>query len=79
MSILTINEIWIDIYALTRFLAKHTQPVHKVEGTKEWVRTSSIIDPQVERIRENKASKNRLPESDMPQSEGTEKTLPMVE
>ncbi len=42
------NEIWIDIYALTRFLAKHTQPVHKVEGTKEWVRTSRIIDPEVE-------------------------------
>ncbi len=40
-------EIWIDIYPLTRFLAKHTQPVHKVEGTKEWVRTTDIIDPEV--------------------------------
>ncbi len=43
------NEIWIDVYALTRFLAKHTQAVHKVEGTKEWVRSSKIIDPEVEK------------------------------
>lgn len=43
------NEIWIDIYALTRFLAKHTQPAVKVEGTKEWVRTIGIKDPAVEK------------------------------
>lgn len=42
------NEIWIDVYALTRFLAKHTQPAVKVEGTKEWVRSTKIIDPTVE-------------------------------
>lgn len=42
------NEIWIDLYALTRFLAKHTQPAVKVEGTKEWRRTSYIVDPAVE-------------------------------
>ncbi len=42
------NEIWIDIYALTRFLAKHTQPAAKLEGTKEWVRTTRIVDPAVE-------------------------------
>lgn len=41
-------EIWIDVYPLTRFLAKHTQPAAKVEGTKEWVRTTNIIDPAVE-------------------------------
>ncbi len=35
-------EIWIDVYPLTRFLAKHTQSVEKVEGTKEWVRTTNI-------------------------------------
>lgn len=45
------NEIWIDIYALTRFLAKHTQPAVKVEGTKEWIRTNKIIDPAVEQYR----------------------------
>ena len=39
------NEIWIDVYPLTRFLAKHTQAAVKVEGTKEWVRT---VDPAVE-------------------------------
>ena len=42
------NEIWIDIYPLTRFLAKHTQAAVKVEGTKEWVRTNGIKDPVVE-------------------------------
>ncbi len=42
------NEIWIDLYALTRFLAKHTQAAEKVEGTKEWRRTTQIIDPAVE-------------------------------
>ena len=36
------NEIWIDVYPLTRFLAKHTQEVHKIEGTKEWIRTTKI-------------------------------------
>ncbi len=42
------NEIWIDLYPLTRFLAKHTQAAVKVEGTKEWVRTNQIVDPAVE-------------------------------
>ncbi len=42
------NEIWIDLYALTRFLAKHTQSAEKVEGTKEWRRTTGIVDPSVE-------------------------------
>lgn len=36
------NEIWIDVYPLTRFLAKHTQEVQKIEGTKEWIRTTKI-------------------------------------
>ena len=42
------NEIWIDVYPLTRFLAKHTQAAVKVEGTKEWARTADIVDPAVE-------------------------------
>lgn len=41
------NEIWIDVYAITRFLAKHTQPAQKVEGTKEWQRTTNIRDLSV--------------------------------
>lgn len=36
------NEIWIDVYPLTRFLAKHTQEVRKIEGTREWIRTTKI-------------------------------------
>ena len=45
------NEIWIDVYALTQFLAKHTQPVQKVGETREWIRSSNIMDPEVERAR----------------------------
>ena len=45
------KEIWVDVYPLTRFLAKHTQPAVKVEGTKEWVRTNAIKDPSVEAYR----------------------------
>ncbi len=41
-------EIWLDVYPLTKFLAKHTQAVHKKEGTKEWIRSTQIIDPLVE-------------------------------
>lgn len=43
------NEIWIDVYPLTRFLARHTQQTQKVEGTKEWARTTGIRDPAVEK------------------------------
>ena len=41
------HEIWVDVYPLTCFLAKHTQQTHKVEGTKEWVRSTYIKDPAV--------------------------------
>ncbi len=40
-------EIWVDVYPLTRFLAKHIQQTEKVEGTKEWVRSTNIHDPAV--------------------------------
>ena len=43
------NEIWIDVYPLTQFLAKHTQQTKKVEGTKEWIRSTDIVDPEVEK------------------------------
>ena len=49
------NEIWIDLYPLTRFLAKHTQAAVKVEGTKEWRRTNNIVDPAVEEYEEGKS------------------------
>ena len=44
------NEIWIDVYALTQFLAKHRQQAHKVGDTREWVRSSTIIDPEVQNM-----------------------------
>lgn len=43
------NEIWIDVYPLTQFLAKHTQQTKKVEGTREWLRSTDIVDPEVEK------------------------------
>ena len=43
------NEIWIDVYPLTQFLARHTQQAKKVEGTKEWIRSTNIVDPEVEK------------------------------
>lgn len=47
------NEIWVDVYPLTRFLARHTQQTHKVEGTKEWVRSTNIKDPELDKISVN--------------------------
>ncbi len=40
-------EIWVDVYPLTQFLRKHTQETTKVEGTKEWKRTTKISDPTI--------------------------------
>lgn len=42
-------EIWVDVYPLTRFLSGHRQEAVKVEGTKEWVRSSGIKDPEAEK------------------------------
>ena len=55
------NEIWIDIYPLTRFLAKHTQTAVKVEGTKEWVRTNGIKDSAVEEYISQSPGTMRMP------------------
>ncbi|MDE6168637.1 MAG: M23 family metallopeptidase [Acetatifactor sp.] len=55
------NEIWIDIYPLTRFLAKHTQAAVKVEGTKEWVRTNQIVDPAVEEYEVGNSEEMKTP------------------
>lgn len=49
------NEIWVDVYPLTRFLARHKQQTQKVEGTKEWGRSSNIKDPEVEAAAMNQA------------------------
>ena len=53
------NEIWIDVYALTRFLAKHSQETQKVENTREWVRTLRIIDPQMQAWEEEYRKKSK--------------------
>ena len=45
------GEIWIDVYPLTRFLAKHCQQAQKVGDTREWVRTLTIVDPEVEKLK----------------------------
>jgi len=41
------HEIWVDVYPLTRFLEKHRQEVRKVDGTREWSRTTGMRDPAV--------------------------------
>ena len=55
------NEIWIDLYALTRFLAKHTQAAEKVEETREWRRTNRIVDPAVEEYERRTSGRNENP------------------
>ena len=77
------NEIWIDVYPLTRFLAKHTQAAVKVEGTKEWVRTMGIEDPAVEEygaqfsgevqtpVKENSSERDELLEKQLETSESS--------
>ena len=45
------SEIWIDVYDLTRFLAKQRSEVEKNGATKEWERISKMVDPCVEEYR----------------------------
>jgi len=42
------NEIWVDCYALTRFLYKNRSLTEKNTETKEWSRVYHMIDPAVE-------------------------------
>lgn len=55
------NEIWIDVYLLTRFLAKHTQAVAKVEGRKEWRRTNGILDSAADEYESENSEKPKTP------------------
>lgn len=41
------NEIWIDCYALTRFLYKNRSLTEKNQETKEWLRYFQMRDPAV--------------------------------
>lgn len=42
------NEIWIDCYALTRFLSKNRSQTERNPETKEWFRVYQMKDPSVE-------------------------------
>ena len=42
------NEIWIDCYELTKFLSNYRSTAQKVGDTREWIRTTPMIDPAVE-------------------------------
>ncbi len=41
------NEIWVDCYALTRFLYKNRSLTEKNQETKEWFRSFKMKDPAV--------------------------------
>ncbi len=41
------NEIWIDCYALTRFLYKNRSQTEKVPDTTDWARIFQMKDPEV--------------------------------
>ena len=45
------NEIWIDCYALTRFLSKNRSLTEKNQETKEWFRVYQMKDPAAEAFR----------------------------
>ncbi len=47
------NEIWIDCYQLSRFLAGNPSKAVKVGDTKEWVRFYEMEDPAVEQYKED--------------------------
>lgn len=47
------NEIWIDCYALTRFLYKNRSLTEKNQETKEWFRHFNMKDPAVETYKQN--------------------------
>lgn len=47
------NEIWIDCYALTRFLYKNRSLTEKKQETKEWFRHFNMKDPAVETYKQN--------------------------
>lgn len=47
------NEIWIDVYPLTRFLARHASETVRNDATKEWSRRYQIRDPEMPTAFEN--------------------------
>ena len=47
------NEIWVDCYAITRFLSHNRSETWKEEETKEYYRTYEMKDPAVEEYEKN--------------------------
>ena len=41
---LVYQEIWIDLYAITRLLEQHKSAVYRVDETKEFYRQHEMID-----------------------------------
>ena len=41
------NQIWIDLYELTKFLQQHTSPVYRVDETKEYYRKYDFMEQSV--------------------------------
>lgn len=49
------NEIWVDCYELSKFLYKNRSEVEKVGETREWRRTTEMLDPAVESGLQNRS------------------------
>lgn len=58
------NEIWVDCYNLTRFLYKNRSEVHKVQGTKEWVRTYDMRENRAEQEEMKRERESGVPETE---------------
>ena len=50
------NEIWIDCYALTKFLYKNRSLAQKDTETKEWYRVYQMKDPMTEKYRKQSSA-----------------------
>lgn len=68
------NEIWVDTYALTKFLYRNRSETYKDLESKEYHRIFSMKDPSVEQYK-NTLNKNDLKESD-PYKNSEEKDMP---
>ena len=68
------NEIWVDTYALTKFLYRNRSETYKDSETKEYHRIFSMKDPAVEQYK-NSLNKEELKESD-PYENSEEKDMP---
>lgn len=59
------NEIWVDCYALSRFLYKNRSLAEKNAETKEWFRVYQMKDPSVTAYESSQSgkSKNKAPDT----------------